>query len=120
MNRTRKLVTAVAATLVGGAALFSTAASAGGNVGWSVSVGAPGIAVTAGAPAYGGYGRGYGAPYRPYYRPYYRPAPVVYRPYVAPYPVYAPPRVVYTPRPVVYAAPPVTYYSPYPVVPSPY
>ena len=62
MNRTRMLVAALGTALVGAAAMFSTAASAGGNVGWSVSIGAPGFAVTAGQPAY------YGAPYRPYYR----------------------------------------------------
>ena len=85
------LVAALGTAAVGAAAMFSTAASAGGNVAWSVSVGAPGFAVSAGQPGY------YGAPYRPYYRPhYYRPAPVAYRPYYAPYrvvvpqPVYAP------------------------------
>ena len=116
MNRTktpaaRMLVAALGTAAVGAAALFSTAASAGGNVAWSVSVGAPGFAVSAGQPAY------YGAPYRPYYRPYYRPAPVVYRPYY-----YAPRPVYYAPRPVYYA-PPVVYTQPYypaPVVPVPY
>jgi hypothetical protein len=110
MNRTRIVTAAAGITLIGAAALFSSVASAGNNVGWSVSIGAPGFAVSAGQPA---YGRGfvgpayYGAPYRPYYRPYYQPyyrpvvvaPPVVYRPYyapvVAPYPVYAPHRVVY-------------------------
>jgi hypothetical protein len=109
MNRTRIFTAAVGATLIGAATLFSTVASAGNNVAWSVSIGGPGFAVAAGQPA---YGRGYvgpayyGAPYRPYYRPYYNPyyrpyyrpvvvaPPVVYRPYyapvVAPYPVYAP------------------------------
>jgi hypothetical protein len=106
MNRTRIFTATLGATLIGAAALFSSAASAGGNVGWSVSIGAPGFAVSAGAPA---YGRGfvgpayYGTPYRPYYRPYYRPVviapPVVYRPYYAtPYPVYVPRTVVYAPR----------------------
>src|SRR6185436_13237508 len=94
MNRTKMLVAALGTAAVGAAAMFSTAASAGGNVAWSVSVGAPGFAVSAGQPGY------YGAPYRPYYRPhYYRPAPVAYRPYYAPYRAYAP-------RPV-YVAPPV-------------
>lgn len=112
MNRTRIVTTAIGATLLGAAALFSSAASAGNNVAWSVSVGGPGFAVTAGQPA---YGRGfvgrpyYGAPYRPYYRPYYRPVvvapPVVYPPYYGPvvaplrYPAYAP-RVSYAPAPV--------------------
>ena len=109
MNRTKMLVAALGTAAVGAAAMYSTAASAGGNVAWSVSIGGPGYAVTAGQPAY------YGAPYRPYYRPYYRPAPVVYRPYYRPY---------YAPRPVV-VAPPVVYTQPYsyypaPVVPVPY
>ena len=80
MNRTRMLVAALGTAAVGAAAMFSTAASAGGNVAWSVSVGGPGFAVSAGQPRY------YGAPYRPYYNrttnlttvprrwsPYYRP-----------------------------------------------
>jgi hypothetical protein len=112
MNRTRNLVAALGTAAVGAAAMFSTAASAGGNVSWSVSVGGPGFAVAAGQPYYG-------APYRPYYRPYkpyyHRPAPVVhrpyYRPYYAPRPVYVAPRVVYTQ--------PYAYY-PAPVVPIPY
>jgi len=103
MNRTKMLVAAAGTALVGAAAMFSTAASTG-NVAWSVSVGAPGIAVTAGQPAF------YGAPY---YRPYYPPAPVVYRPYHRPYRVYVPAPVVYAP-PVVVA--PVPYYAP----PAPY
>ena len=116
MNRTRIFTAAVGATLIGAATLFSSAASAGNNVAWSVSIGGPGFAVSAGQPV---YGRGfvgpayYGAPYRPYYRPYYRPhyrpvvvaPPVVYRPYyapvVAPYPAYVPRPVVYAPPVVV-------------------
>jgi hypothetical protein len=108
MNRTKMLVAALGTAAVGAAAMFSPAASAGSNVAWSVSVGGPGFAVTAGPPRY------YGAPYRPYYRPhYYRPAPVV-RPYYRPY---------YAPRPVYYAPPTVVYSQPYypaPVVPVPY
>lgn len=107
MNRTKMLVAALGTAAVGAAALFSTAASAGSNVSWSVTVGGPGYAVTAGTPYYG-------APYRPHYRPYYRPAPVVYRPYYRPY--YAPPRPVYYAPPVVYTQP----YYPAPVVPVPY
>jgi hypothetical protein len=109
MNRIKMLVAALGTAAVGGAAMFSPAASAGSNVSWSVSVGGPGFAVTAGQPAY----RYYGAPYRTYYKPhYYRPVPV-YRPYYRPY---------YAPRPV-YVAPPVVYTPPYyaaPVVPVPY
>jgi hypothetical protein len=103
MNRTRIFTAAIGTMLIGAAALFSSAASAGNNVGWSVSIGAPGFAVSAGQPAYGhGY---YGAPYRPYYRPYYRPVvvapPVVYAPYYAPYRAYVPYRPYYAPRVVV-------------------
>ena len=109
MNRTRILTAAVGAALIGAVALFSSAASAGNNVGWSVSIGAPGFAISAGQPVYGRGFAGpayYGAPYRPYYRPYYRPVvvapPVVYSPYYAPYPAYVAPRPYYAPR-VVYA-----------------
>lgn len=104
MSRTKMLIAAAATALAGSAALFSTAASAGGTA-WSVSIGVPGVAVTAGTPYYGG-------PYRPYYRPYWYRPPVVYRPYYRPYvvprPVYYAPPVVVTPRP---------YYAP--VVPVP-
>src|SRR5262245_4327574 len=97
-------VTAVAAIVVGAAA-FAPAASAN-NVAWSVSIGAPGVAVTAGNPGYwGGYRYGYGYGYgRGYYRHWHRPVvvapPVVYRApvYVAPPPVYAPPPL-YAPPP---------------------
>lgn len=117
MIRTKILAAAMGTALAGAAALLPATASAGGNVAWSVSVGGPGFAVSAGQP-----GWGYGAPYRPYYRPgyyapyrpyYYRPAPVVYRPYYAP-------RVI-APAPVV-VAPPVVYTQPYypSVVPVPY
>jgi hypothetical protein len=98
-----RVVTAAIGTLLAGAAAsFAPAASANGNVGWSVSVGVPGVAISAGQPAY------YGAPYRPYYRPHYRPVvvapPVVYRPYAyyAPTPV---PYRYYAPRAVVYGPP---------------
>lgn len=111
MKSTRVVPAIVATLLVGTATAFAPAASAG-NVGWSVSVGVPGLAVTAGEPVY------YGAPYRPYYRPFARPVvvaapvvvapPVVYAPYrylapapvvYRPYPRYAPRAVVYAPHP---------------------
>lgn len=115
MIRTRIFAAALGTALAGATAMLPATASAGGNVAWSVSVGGPGFAVSAGQPAY------YGGPYRPYYRPahygpyrgpYYRPAPVVYTPYY--------PRVI-APAPVV-VAPPVVYTQPYfaPVVPVPY
>lgn len=110
MNRTKIL--AAAAAVAGAAVLAPTAAWAG--TAWSVSIGVPGVAVTAGTPVY--------APYRPYHGYWHRP-PVVYRPYYRPYVV--PRRVYYAPPPVVVApAPaPVPYYAPYPapypVVPVP-
>jgi hypothetical protein len=89
-------VTAAAAVLVGAAA-FAPVASAN-NVAWSVSIGAPGVAVTAGYPGYwGGYRYGYG---HGYYRNWHRPV-IVAPPVVYPAPVYvAPPPVVVAPPPV--------------------
>ena len=109
-------------TLLGAAALFPTAAAAGGNVAWSVSVGGPGFGVTAGQPGNAG------APYRPYYRPHFRPyyrsvviaPPVAWRPWYAPvvgpvpYGAYAPQPVVHGPAPVVVAP------RPYVVAPRPF
>lgn len=100
-SRRIALTTALAATLATGVA-FTPAASAN-NVAWSVSIGAPGFAVSAGQPYWGGYrGYGYGYGYG-YHRPWYRPvAPVIYPyGYVAPRPVYVAPRPVYYPAPVV-------------------
>ena len=121
MIRTRLFATAGTA-LIGAAALFSSVASAGGNVAWSVSVGGPGFAVTAGEPGYAG------APYRPYYRSHFRPyhravviaPPVAYRPWYGP--VAAPvPYRAYAPRPVAYGPPPVVVSpAPYGVGPRPY
>ena len=102
-SRRIALIAALAATLAGGAA-FAPGASAN-NVGWSVSVGGPGFAVSAGQPYWGGYrGYGYGYGYGYHHRPWYRPvAPVVYPyGYVAPAPVYVP-------RPVYYGPPVVSY-----------
>jgi hypothetical protein len=87
---------AVAAAIAAGT-LFAPSASAA-RVAWGVSIGVPGLAVTAGAPYYG-------APYRPYYRPYYRPRVVYPAPvaYVAPYPyAYAAPTVAVTAAPYYY------------------
>ncbi|MFO1324952.1 MAG: hypothetical protein U1F15_12935 [Burkholderiales bacterium] len=108
-----RILTATAATLVvGGAALFSGVAAAGGNVGWSVSIGGPGFAVSAGEPAYGGPVAV--APWRPVPSPYYRPA-------FHPRPVFYPPRFarVYVPAPVRYYVPAPRYYAPAPVVVAP-
>jgi len=60
MLRKILLATALVGTL--GAGLAVAPAASAGNVGWSVSIGGPGYAVSAGAPYRG-----------PYYRPYYRP-----------------------------------------------
>jgi len=89
LRRTTQL--AVAAALVAAATAFAPAAHAN-RVGFNVTIGGPGYAVTFGDRPY--------FHYRPYY---YRPAPV----YVAPPIVYAPP-----PR-VVYRAPRVVYRAPY-------
>ena len=101
-----KITAAVAAiALAGGLSLAAGTASAG-NVAWSVSIGGPGYAVTAGAPyrGYPGYWGGYYArPYVPVARPYYRPYyPVVYAPpIVYPAPVVYPPPYYVAPRVVV-------------------
>lgn len=111
MIRTKSFAAAVGTTLIASAALFANPAAAGSDVAWSVSVGGPGFAVSAGQPFYG-------APYRPYYRPIVvAPAPVVYRPWYGPVNYYAPP-VVYAPR---YVAP-RPHFAPraYPVAVRPY
>ena len=99
----RTLLATVLAASAAALAAFAPAASA--HTAWSVTIGAPGFAISAGEPYY------YGAPYRPYWRHhYYRYAPpVVYTPPVYPAPYYAPPRVVYRPA---YVAP-RPYYYPY-------
>jgi hypothetical protein len=91
MIRRLSVATAFVAAL-GAGALFSPTASAR-DVAWSVSIGAPGVAVSAGYPYWG---------YRPYYRPYRVRPRVVYR---------AP--VVYDPYPYVYPAPVVVRPAPY-------
>lgn len=104
MFNTRILATTLGALLVGDAALFSGAATAGGNVGWSVSIGGPGFAVSAGQPAF--VGPAVVAPWRPVPRPHVRPVfvprPVYYAPRFAPVIVPAPARF-YVPAPVVVA-----------------
>ena len=77
MFRRILVATAAAGMLVAGLAI-APAASARDS--WSVSIGAPGVAISAGSPGYWG---SYYRPY-PYYRPYWRSA------YYAP-PVYVPP-----------------------------
>jgi len=63
------------------AAVVSTPVTAG-NVAWGVTVGVPGLAVSAGQPAYGGWGGGYYGPAP--YAPVAVALPAVY-PYAAPY-----------------------------------
>ena len=99
-------VTAAAAVLAGAAA-FAPVASAN-NVVWSVSIGAPGVAVSAGYPGYWGY-RGYGYGHG-YYRPWHR-AVVVAPPVVYPAPVYVAPRPIVVAPPPVYAPPPAYGYG---------
>jgi hypothetical protein len=106
-SRRIAVITALAAALAGGAAYAPAAAA--NNVAWSVSVGGPGFAVSAGQPYWGGYrGYGYGYGYG-YHRPWHRPVVPVAYPYgyVAPRPVYV------VPRPVYYPAPAFNYYGYY-------
>lgn len=111
MIRTR-VFAAAATALIGAAALFPSVASAGGNVAWSVSVGGPGFAVTAGEPGF------VGAPYVPYHRPHFRPyyRPFVIAPRVAFRPWYGP---VVSPVPYRAHAPRLVAYGPPPVVVAP-
>lgn len=99
LRRTTQIALGTALAAV--AATFAPAAHAD-RVGFNVSIGGPGYAVSVGnTPYWGGYA--------PYYRPHWRPA------YVAPRVVYAPPPVVVYPAPVVYRAPRVVYRAPYAV-----
>ena len=87
MYRRILLASALAGTLALG---LAAAPAASARDSWSVSIGVPGVAVTA--------GNAYWGPAYPRYRPYYRP---YYRAYVPP-PVYYPAPVYYAPyRPVV-------------------
>ncbi len=98
MVRRLALAGFAAATFVASAA-FAPPASAG-NVAWSVTLGAPGIAVGVGAPGYGWGG--------PYYRPVapvpYAVAPPVAYPYAAPYVAVARPYHYPRYRPYVYGS----------------
>ena len=86
---------ALGTALLAAAAAFAPAAHAD-RIGFNVSIGGPGYAVSFGNAPYWAHRH-----YRHYYRPYWRP-------------VYAAPRVVYEPR-VVYVAPRarVAYRAPY-------
>lgn len=105
MLRRISLAGAVGTALIAAAAGFAPAAHANSNVGFSVSIGAPGFAATVGNAPYAGFG--YGPFYGPFYGPYWRPA-VVPVPVVYPPVVYAAPFVV---RPVVVSRP--VYRRPY-------
>lgn len=105
MKPIRSSILALAFTVAGAAAVANPAAA--NNVAWSVSVGGPGFAVTAGQPAFG-------PAFRPGFRPVVRPfvAPVVVRPFGFRPVVVA--RPVWVARPVFLTAPPV-YFAPRPV-----
>jgi hypothetical protein len=113
MSIHRRLTTLACTAAVACAGAFAALPAQAGNVGWSVSIGAPGFAIAAGEP-WGGWGyRPYRYGYAPYYRPWvstYVPAPVVYVPPVHIYRPYAPVYRPYYPAPV--HRPPVVY-SPY-------
>ena len=98
MVRRLALAGFAAAALVASAA-FAPPTSAG-NVAWSVTLGAPGIAVGVGAPGYGWGG--------PYYRPVapvpYAVAPPVAYPYAAPFFAVARPYHYPRYRPYVYGS----------------
>ncbi len=93
----RFALTGFAAAALVASAAFAPPASAG-NVAWSVTLGAPGIAVGVGAPGYGWSG--------PHYRPVapvrYAVAPPVVYPYAAPYIAVARPYDYPRSRPYVY------------------
>ena len=108
MKRPLTLAAALGAAFVA-AAVLSPAAAHAGNVAWSVAIGGPGFAVSAGQPGFVGAPWA-GAPFRPHWRPAFRPVvvapPVVVSPWYAPIalPVPAP---VFVPRPVVVRPAPV-------------
>ena len=107
------------ATALAAATLAAPAAFAGNNVGWSVSLGAPGVGVTVGQPAYGYGGTAVGvAVGAPLYgwNSYWGPPAVAYPAYPA-YPAY---RAVYAPHPHHYRPyyAPVTYRAPVVVAPA--
>ena len=97
---------------VAGTAAVAVHPAAANNVAWSVAVGGPGFAVSAGQPA---FGPTFGPAFRPGFRPVVRPfiAPVVVRPFGFRPVVVA--RPVWVARPVFVAAPPV-YFAPRPVL----
>ena len=109
----RKIITAVAATTLVASLGIGAGSASAGNVAWSVSIGVPGLAVSAGGPAYGGGYRGnwhgnFGPVFAPMARPYlqpYFPGPVAFpAPYAFSAPAFFPAPVVF-PVPVVYRAP---------------
>lgn len=93
----RTIASAVGALALAAAAAYAPAASAD-HVGFNLTFGGPGYAVSVGNAGYGYYDNWrpapavvapyapYYRPYRPYYAPVVVPAPVVVRPY----PVYRP------------------------------
>ena len=111
MNTLRRSALAIAIAL-GGAALALPATAS--NVGWSVSVGGSGFAVSAGQP---GFGPAWRPAYRPVARPFLRPVvlrPIGFRPVVMVRPAWVARADFVTPPPVYFAPQPV-YLSPRPV-----
>ncbi len=93
--------------------------AAAGNVAWSVSVGGPGFAVSAGQPA---FGPAVGPGFRPWATPIARPfvprvavRPIGFRPVVVARPAWVSPPVFLAPQPVFFAPRPV-FFAPRPVV----
>lgn len=107
MKQVRRKFLALALAVAGTAASAVNPAAAN-NVAWSVSVGGPGFAVSAGQPAFG-------PAFRPGFRPVVRPfvAPVAVRPFGFRPIVVA--RPAWVARPVFVAAPPV-FFAPRPVL----
>ncbi|HEY3177870.1 MAG TPA: hypothetical protein VGL25_03215 [Casimicrobiaceae bacterium] len=89
MFRRILLASALAGTLAVG---LAAAPAASAHDSWSVSIGVPGVAISAGSPVY--YSPYYRPYYRPYHRSYYAPPPVVY---YYPAPVYRPYAYAYGP-----------------------
>ncbi len=114
MNLVRRSVLTVAIAGLAAAALPAAAS----NVAWSVSVGGPGFAVSAGQPAYGPV---YSPGFRPGFHPIARPfaprvlvRPIGFRPVVVARPAWVSPPVFVAPQPVFFAPRPV-FFAPRPV-----
>ncbi|MCC7218066.1 MAG: hypothetical protein IT517_14915 [Burkholderiales bacterium] len=109
MKRPHILVAAIGAAFA--AIALTPVPAVAGNVAWSVSIGGPGFAISAGQPGFVGApwtGRPAHAHWRPAFRPGVVARPVVVAPWLAP--IAAPglvPRPVFVPRAVVVRPAPV-------------